>query len=314
MVFPKPSDAAWHGDALATFTNELRRISGSDARPAGSIPLSADIISSISRDGPLATLAALAGVILLVTAIFRFNRSTLLIIGSLLLGVLWLTAATLVLKVKVNFCNFIAFPITFGIGVDYAVNVMARYRQTGEKDVIEAIRSTGGAVALCSMTTIIGYGSLLLATNRALFLFGLVAVLGELCCLATAVVVLPAVLASWAKRRDRNAGAAVPLAALQGSAVRVADAQPLARGPESSLMYATHAIALLQRSTFAVTRRRIGHQVRDQLARGLRDLLDSAVELHLIALRRLRHAAHLAHVLQRSRSNLLFSSRRRKIK
>ncbi|HEY1534466.1 MAG TPA: MMPL family transporter, partial [Polyangiaceae bacterium] len=113
----------------------------------------------------------------------------------------------------VNFCNFIAFPITFGIGVDYAVNVMARYRQTGEKDVIEAIRSTGGAVALCSMTTIIGYGSLLLATNRALFLFGLVAVMGELCCLTTAVVVLPAVLASWAKRRGRNAG--VPLAVIR---------------------------------------------------------------------------------------------------
>ncbi|HEY3666212.1 MAG TPA: MMPL family transporter, partial [Polyangiaceae bacterium] len=208
LVFPKPSDATWHGDALVSFTNELRRISGSDARPAGSIPLSADIIASISRDGPLATLAALVGVIVLVTAIFRFNRSTLLIIGSLLIGVLWLTAATLVLKVKVNFCNFIAFPITFGIGVDYAVNVMARYRQTGEKDVIEAIRSTGGAVALCSMTTIIGYGSLLLASNRALFLFGLVAVLGELCCLVTAVVVLPAVLASWAKRRNASIGVA----------------------------------------------------------------------------------------------------------
>jgi len=212
LVYPKPSDATWHGDALATFTNELRRIGGHDARPAGSIPLSADIISSISRDGPLATIAALIGVVLLVTAIFRFNRSTLLIVGSLVLGVLWLTAAILVLKVKVNFCNFIAFPITFGIGVDYSVNVMARYRQTGEKDVLEAIRSTGGAVALCSMTTIIGYGSLLLAQNRALFLFGLVAVLGELCCLFTAVVVLPAVLASWSRPSAAGErGAPLPL-------------------------------------------------------------------------------------------------------
>ncbi|HEY4104181.1 MAG TPA: MMPL family transporter [Polyangiaceae bacterium] len=206
LVYPKPSDATWHGDALATFTNELRRIGGKDARPAGSIPLSADIISSISRDGPLATIAALLGVIVLVTAIFRFSRSTLLIIGSLLIGVLWLTAAILVLHVKVNFCNFIAFPITFGIGVDYSVNVMARYRQTGERDVLEAIRSTGGAVALCSLTTIIGYGSLLLAQNRALFLFGLVAVLGEICCLVTAVVVLPAVLATWSGPSQVGAG------------------------------------------------------------------------------------------------------------
>lgn len=196
LVYPKPSDAAWHGDALLTFSGELRRIGGSDAHPAGSIPLSADIIASISRDGPLATLAAFGGVVLLVTAIFRLSRSTLLIIGSLILGVLWLTALTLLLKVKVNFCNFIAFPITFGIGVDYSVNVMARYRQTGSRDVIEAIRSTGGAVAVCSLTTIIGYGSLLLAKNQALFLFGLVAVLGEVTCLVAAVVVLPAVLAA----------------------------------------------------------------------------------------------------------------------
>jgi len=195
LVYPRPSDAAWHGDALAKFTGELRRIAGKEAQPAGSIPLSADIIESITRDGPLATLAALVGVVLLVTAIFRFRMATVLIIGSLLLGVLWLTALTLLFKVKVNFCNFIAFPITFGIGVDYAVNVMARYRQTGSRDVIEAIRSTGGAVAVCSLTTIIGYGSLLLAKNQALFSFGLVAVLGELTCLVSAVVVLAAVLA-----------------------------------------------------------------------------------------------------------------------
>ena len=209
LVYPKPSDATWHGDALASFTNELRRIGGTEARPAGSIPLSADIIASVSHDGPLATLVALLGVVLLVTAIFRFNRATLLIVGSLVVGVLWLTALTLVLKVKINFCNFIAFPITFGIGVDYSVNVMARYRQTGSRDVIEAIRSTGGAVAVCSLTTIIGYGSLLLAKNQALFLFGLVAVLGEITCLVSAVVVLPAVLA--ARPRPGNSTDPLPL-------------------------------------------------------------------------------------------------------
>jgi hypothetical protein len=199
LVYPKPSEATWHGDALGLITGELRRIGGQDARPAGSIPISADIISSIARDGPLATVVALGSVLLLVTGIFRFSRPTLMIAGSLLTGVLWLTAAIMVLGVKVNFCNFIAFPITFGIGVDYSVNVMARYRESGNKDVFGAVRSTGGAVALCSMTTIIGYGSLLLANNRALFLFGVVAVLGEVMCLVAAVVVMPAVLA-WLDR------------------------------------------------------------------------------------------------------------------
>ena len=69
------------------------------------------------------------------------------------------------LGIKINFVNFIAFPITFGIGVDYAVNVMARYLRDGERDVGAAVRGTGGAVGLCSLTTIIGYSSLLVAQN-----------------------------------------------------------------------------------------------------------------------------------------------------
>ena len=44
------------------------------------------------------------------------------------------------------------------------------------------------------LTTLIGYSSLLLAENRALYLFGPLAVLGEVACLTTAIVVLPAVL------------------------------------------------------------------------------------------------------------------------
>ena len=96
--------------------------------------------------------------------------------------------------IKINFVNFIAFPITFGIGVDYAVNVMARYLRDGGRSVAAAVRGTGGAVALCSFTTIVGYSSLLVAKNVGLFLFGVLAVLGEITCLVTAVVVLPAVL------------------------------------------------------------------------------------------------------------------------
>jgi hypothetical protein len=60
--------------------------------------------------------------------------------------------------------------------------------------VTAAVRGTGGAVGLCSLTTIIGYSSLLVAKNVGLFLFGLLAVFGEVACLTTAVVLLPAVL------------------------------------------------------------------------------------------------------------------------
>jgi predicted RND superfamily exporter protein len=120
------------------------------------------------------------------------HRVSAYVIAALALGVLWLAGAAMWLQIKINFANFIAFPITFGIGVDYAANVMSRYLQDGERDIRGAVRSTGGAVVLCSLTTIIGYSSLLLAKNRALFLFGFLAVIGEVACLCAAILVLPA--------------------------------------------------------------------------------------------------------------------------
>ena len=56
-------------------------------------------------------------------------------------------------------------------------------------------------MALCSWTTIVGYGSLLTAQNQALRGFGAVAILSEVSCLSAVVVALPAFLVWWARRR-----------------------------------------------------------------------------------------------------------------
>ena len=60
--------------------------------------------------------------------------------------------------------------------------------------MLDALRSTGGAVVLCSLTTIIGYYTLIIADNLALVSFGKLAIIGELACLVSAMVVLPAAL------------------------------------------------------------------------------------------------------------------------
>jgi predicted RND superfamily exporter protein len=210
LVYPRPSDALWKADTLHLFVRTLRDLAGSASNGgtlpvyiAGGIPLSSDILLSIGRDAPIASLVSFVGVLAVVVIVLRARKASLYVIGALLVGVLWLLGATMALGIKINFSNFIAFPITFGIGVDYAVNVITRYVQDGEHDVSGAVRSTGGAVALCSLTTIIGYSSLLLAKNRALFLFGLLAVLGEIACLTVAVVALPALLVLLRRSRRR---------------------------------------------------------------------------------------------------------------
>ena len=211
LVYPKPNHLLWEGPPLAEFVAHLRAAAATKAVPsdtagrvAGSHALSADILESVRRDGVLASVAAFGGVVLVVLLLLRASPATVLVIGSLLLGVLWLAGGMMALRVKINFANFIAYPITFGIGVDYSVNMASRWDLDGRRSMADAVRTTGGAVTLCSMTTIIGYSSLLIAQNRALFLFGLLAVMGEIACLSTAVIFLPA-LVEWVAVRRRGA-------------------------------------------------------------------------------------------------------------
>jgi predicted RND superfamily exporter protein len=208
LMFPRSSQGLWDGPTLVNFVSALRDVGRAaglhPARVAGALPLSADIFSSLRRDGFRTSILAFTGVLAVVLVMFRRQQTTAYVIGSLTGAVLCLLAALMVLGVKINFANFIAFPITFGIGVDYAVNVMSRYTQGSKRDMVTAVAATGSAVALCSATTIIGYSSLLVAQNRALFLFGLVAVLGEISCLSSAITFLPAVVRLVATRSVRE--------------------------------------------------------------------------------------------------------------
>jgi predicted RND superfamily exporter protein len=188
---------------LIAFIKRLRDAADSVAPGtpvAGTLPISSDMIEAISKDGPLATLIAFLAVSLLVVVLFRSRMTVLLILLSLFMGILGLGGFMMALGLKINFLNFIALPITFGIGVDYGVNIFQRYREEGARDILRVLRHTGGAVGLCSFTTVTGYSSLLLAGNLGFVSFGRLAVAGEVTCLAAALFAFPA----WLLLRERK--------------------------------------------------------------------------------------------------------------
>ncbi|MBI2712413.1 MAG: MMPL family transporter [Bdellovibrio sp.] len=183
--------------SLVKFVSLGRRLADSVAPNtpvAGDLPISFDMFQAITIDGPRATLFAFLAVVLLVIILFRNLKTSVLCLFALGLGVTWLAGLIFGFNLKINFLNFIALPITFGIGVDYGVNIFQRYRIEGPGSIIKVVRNTGGAVMLCSFTTIIGYSSLLIAGNQAFVSFGRLAVLGELTCIVAAVISLPAFL------------------------------------------------------------------------------------------------------------------------
>jgi uncharacterized protein len=153
----------------------------------------AEMIRSLERDGPLATgvaFLAVALVVLLATASWRGAGSVIL---SLVLGVAVMLGISTLWGERLNFLNFIALPITFGIGSEYPFNIFDRSRLLGG-DVTRAVKLHLGAVMLCSYTTLVGYGSLLFSDNQAMRSFGRLAITGEATCLLVAAFFLPSLL------------------------------------------------------------------------------------------------------------------------
>jgi predicted RND superfamily exporter protein len=178
---------------------------GSVVYGSGRAVIYADIWEAVISDVPKAVPISLVVTVLVVGLSFRRGFASAAVIFSLLAGVVWMAGLLAAAGVRINFLNFVALPVTFGIGVDYAVNIMQRYRREGAGGALTAVRETGGAVILCSLTTAFGYLALVRSMNQGVRGLGIAAVLGEIACLVTAVTLLPAALA-WrdARRQARD--------------------------------------------------------------------------------------------------------------
>ncbi|HZF56310.1 MAG TPA: MMPL family transporter [Polyangiaceae bacterium] len=161
-------------------------------RGSGRAVIYADMWAAIISDVPPSIFASFAATLLVVIVAFRAGRAAVAVLLSLLIGVAWMAGVLVLMRVKLNFLNFIALPLTFGIGVDYAVNIVQRFVHEGAGGALKAVRETGGAVILCSLTTTLGYLALVGSENFAVRSMGVAAVIGEVTCLLAAVLVLPA--------------------------------------------------------------------------------------------------------------------------
>jgi predicted RND superfamily exporter protein len=193
---------------FAASVRDVRLADGQTVSAVGAGVLFADVFVQIQQDGPVVTWLAALGIALMVLVIVGRSRRAVAAIAATFAGSLVMVAVCALGGLRITFLDFIALPITLGLGVDYAINVASR---AAEDDPVSALRSTGGAVLLCSLTTVIGYLSLLASDNLAIRGFGIASLIGELTCMAAAFVIVPAVIA--AKLRP----AAAPDAAHSGS-------------------------------------------------------------------------------------------------
>jgi len=115
-------------------------------------------------------------ILLLLIATYRKARDVLWHLATLALAMAGTVATLKCLGQPINLLNVLAFPLILAVGVDYGVHLILAAREPGNRK--ENIALVMKPVLMSGLTTVTGFGALVLATNPALKGLGIVCATG----------------------------------------------------------------------------------------------------------------------------------------
>ncbi len=184
-------ECLWDFDPLEHFTQRVHSVDPeATGKPFGTVEGLKAMKGGLQRAGVYAFF-----VIALVLLIdFRCWRKTLLALAPLVVGVVFTLGIMGLCGFPLNPANMIAFPLILGVGVDNGVHVLHDYllRRAEKRTTISY--AIGRGVLVKALTTMIGFGTLMISTERGLVGLGFILMLGVGCSMLTALVLLPALL------------------------------------------------------------------------------------------------------------------------
>ncbi len=186
-VFPRQN--IWERDALVAFVRDVQTV----APKATGTPLGIyEFVDILQRGYRNAALWALLVIAIMIFIDFRGLYATALTILPLAVGMAWMFGVMGLAGIRFNPANIMVLPLLVGIGVAYGIYIVQRYREHGEATFYS--KSTGRAVILSALTTMVAFASLILGAHRGISSLGLVMSIGVSACLVATMVLLPALL------------------------------------------------------------------------------------------------------------------------
>ncbi len=201
VVFLYPPPLIWKREAPPAVV-ELADRMGPDVMLSGVNTVSERLRGQVKNDAIVAAIVGAVVVALLLFLDYRRVVDTLLSLAPLCVGIVWMLGGMRLLGVNMNFFNVFVTTMVIGIGVDYGVHMIHRYReQAGRADLLDGLTETGKAIVLAALSTSVGFGSMSLSRYPGLRSMGLVAIMGAVSTALVAITLLPAFLALVDRRR-----------------------------------------------------------------------------------------------------------------
>jgi uncharacterized protein len=191
LIHVHPKVDIWEREGAEQFVRELRTV---DTDVTGTPIITFEAIRLMERAYLQGTVYAFVLVGALTFAMLRRVRETLLAVLPLGLGLMWTVGLMWLFDLKFNLANVWGLPLIIGTSAEFGLNVVMNYLEGREHGGPLVTRSTVMAVVLNGLTTIVGFGSLMISRHQGIYGLGLLLTVGATCALIASLVVLPVVL------------------------------------------------------------------------------------------------------------------------
>lgn len=186
-----------NADFLKQFVNDLERVSD---KATGMPPVFYALVEIIGRDGRNAIFLTLVIIFLLLWADFRSVRHALMAMLPLGMGMLWMIGLMYLTGQQLTVMNVMGLPMILGIGIDDGVHIIHRWVHEGKGKLRVVFASTGKAILLTSLTTMLAFGSLIFSIWRGFGHLGAALFVGVGACFITTVLFLAGII-GWIERK-----------------------------------------------------------------------------------------------------------------
>jgi len=130
------------------------------------------------------------GVMIVVT--FRTWRLSLLAVVPTVAGLIWAAGLLALARVPLDLFALFAVVTFVGIGIDYGIHVVHRYRDHGDAEL--AVSQLAPVIVVAGLITLAGYGTLVTSSYPPLRSIGVVSAVSIVALVAASVLLLPALL------------------------------------------------------------------------------------------------------------------------
>ena len=187
QVYPK--EDVWNRRPQEAFVKELRTIA---PNVTGTPVQLYEYTTLLKQSYEQAAWYALFAIAMLVFIHFRSLTCVILSLVPVGFGSLWMVGLMGWRGIDFNPANIMTLPLVIGIGVTSGIHILNRFAEEQSPSILA--KSTGKAVLISALTTIAGFGSLVLAKHQGIASLGFVMAVGTSTCMIAALTFLPALL------------------------------------------------------------------------------------------------------------------------